>query len=217
MFLLPTLVARAWAPQSSHLIPLAFEPVVHPNGTFEVAFDAESVSLFFIDRDQQRSGFAERVHGDADVDVTMEPTATYSGTLVDENAQPVAGRTLEMYVKTSDDKSVAAQQTDKAGRFRFTGVPSNVPLQFSNRHESDGPECYVVNGDRMFNPGEVRENDQLKLHRVSSSSPNVRSAVPLAEECREHLPERPLEWDARLVALLGDDSRGCGQNDRSIV
>ena len=70
-------------------IPLAFEPVVHPNGSFEVAFDAESVSLFFIDRDQQRSGFAERVHGDADVDVTMEPTtATYSGTLLDENAQP---------------------------------------------------------------------------------------------------------------------------------
>ena len=153
----PTLVARAWGPPDPLLrFPaLAFEPVVHPNGTFEVAFDAESASLFFVDRDQQRSGFAKQVHGDADVDVTMEPTATYSGTLVDDNAQPVAGRTLEMYVKTSDYKPVAAQQTDKAGRFRFTGVPSNVPLQFSNRHEIDGPECYVVNGDRMFNPGEV--------------------------------------------------------------
>ncbi|MFI5457513.1 MAG: sigma-70 family RNA polymerase sigma factor [Isosphaerales bacterium] len=202
----PALVARAWAPQPSGLIALAFEPVVHANGSFEVAFDAESASLFFVDRGQQRSGFAERVQGDADVDVTMEPTATYSGTLVDDNAQPVAGRTLEMYVKTSDYKSVAAQQTDKAGRFRFTGVPSNVSLQFSNRHEIDGPECYVVNGDRMFNPGEVRENDQLKLHRAGSSSPNVRSSVPLAKSVENICRNARSSGMRALVALLGDDS-----------
>ncbi len=56
----PTLVARAWAPQPSGIIPLAFEPVVQPDGTFEVGFDAEYVSLFFIDREKQRSGFRHR-------------------------------------------------------------------------------------------------------------------------------------------------------------
>jgi hypothetical protein len=162
----PTLAVRAWAPELSRGSLLVLEPVVHPNGTFQVAFDAESASLFFIDRDQERSGFAERVQGDTDVDVVMKSSATYSGTLVDDNSKPVAGRTLEMYVKTSYGKVVAAQQTDKAGRFRFTGVPSNVPLQFRNRNELGGPQCYILSGDRIFNPDEVRENDQLKLHQV---------------------------------------------------
>ena len=204
----PTLVARAWRPPDPLLRfpPLAFEPVVHPNGSFEVAFDAESASLFFIDRDQQRSGFAKQVHGDTDVDVTLEATATYSGTLVDDNAQPVAGCTLEMYVKTSDYKPVAAQQTDKAGRFRFTGVPANVPLQFNNRYEVDGPDCYVVNGDRMFNPDEVRENDQLKLHLRDPSSPTVRSPVPLAQSVETTCRNARSSGMRTLVALLGDDS-----------
>ena len=79
-------------------------------------------------------------------------TATYSGTLLDENAQPMSGRTLEMYVKTSDGKVVAAQQTDKAGRFRFTGVPCKVPLQFNIRNEGDLPEYYLFDRDRIVQP-----------------------------------------------------------------
>jgi hypothetical protein len=180
--------------------------VVHASGSFDVAFDAESASLFFVDRDQQRSGFAERVHGDADVNVTMQPTASYSGTLVDDNAVPVAGCTVEMYVKTSGNKPVAAQQTDKAGRFRFTGVPSNVPLQFINRFEVGSPECYIVNGDRMFNSDEVRENDQLKLHREASSTLNERSAVPLAKSVENICRNARATGMRALVALLGDDS-----------
>jgi hypothetical protein len=204
----PTLVARAWrTPHPLLRFPtLAFEPVVHPNGSFEVAFDAESASLFFVDRDQQRSGFAKKVHGDTDVDVTLEATATYSGTLLDDNAQPVAGCTLEMYVEPSDNKPVAAQQTDKAGRFRFTGVPSHVALEIRNRPEIGGPDCYVVDGDRMFNPDEVRENDQLKLHLRDPVSPNVRSAVPLAQRVETICRNAHSAGMRTLVALLGDDS-----------
>ena len=204
----PTLVARAWRPPDPLLrFPaLAFEPVVHPDGTFEVAFDAQSASLFFVDRDQRRSGFAKQVHGDADVDVTMEATATYSGTLVDDNAEPVAGCTLGIYVKTSDYRPVAAQQTDKAGRFQFTGVPSHVALEIRNRPEIGGPDCYVVNGDRMFNPDEARENDQLKLHLRDPSSPTVRSPVPLVQSVETICRNARSAGMRTLVALLGDDS-----------
>ena len=202
----PTLVARARA-QRPPQIPLTFEPVVHPDGTFELKFDAESVSLFFIDRDQQRSGFTERVQGDADLEISMEAmSATYSGKLLDENAQPIAGRTLEMYVKTSDGKVVAAQQTDKSGRFRFTGVPCDVPLQFDIRNEGDLPEYFLFDRDRMFSPGEVRENDQLKPHRPNQSSSNVRSSVPLAKSVENICRNARSSGMRALVALLGDDS-----------
>ena len=204
----PTLVARAWAQQPTPQVPLVFEPVVGPNGTFEVVFDAESVSLaFLIDGDQKRSGFAEKVNGNAPVEVAMEPmTATYSGTLVDENARPISGRMLEMRVKTSDGKVVAAQQTDKTGRFQFTGVPCKLPLQFDIRNEDDRPEYYLFDRDRMFKPGEVRENDQLKPKRAVSSSSNRRAVVPLAKSVENICRDVRSSGMRALVALMGDDS-----------
>ncbi len=161
----PSLVSRAWTPQQG-IAPLAFEPVVHPDGTFEVPFDAETVSLFFLDRDRHRSGIALGVHGDARVDVAMEETAaTYSGTVLDENNHPMANRTLQIYVKTSNYHAVAPEKTDKNGRFRFTGVPCNVPLELNFQNDPDDPQYFLFDRDRIFNPGEVRENDQVKPRR----------------------------------------------------
>ncbi len=77
----------------------------------------------------------------------------------------MSGRTLEMRVKGSDGKVIATQQTDKKGRFRFTGVPCKVPLQFDIRNEDGRPEYFLFDRNRMFNPGEVRDNDQLKPSR----------------------------------------------------
>ena len=161
----PSLVARAWTPQQG-IGPLTFEPVVHPDGTFEVPFDAETVSLFFLDRDRHRSGIALDVHGDARADVAMEKTATtYSGTVLDENNHPMANRTLQIYVKTSRYHAVAPAKTDKNGRFRFAGVPCNVPLELNIQNEPQDPQYFLFDRDRIFNPGEVRENEQLKPRR----------------------------------------------------
>lgn len=170
----PTLIARAWAPQQMFRAPVVFDPKIHRDGSFELMYDAESVTLFFVDRDHRRSGFVKRAVGDAKLEVSMEPmTATYSGILIDENAQPMSGRTLDMSVKTSDFKVIAAEQTDENGHFLFSSVPCKVPLQFNIRNEGDLPEYFLFDRDRLFNPGEVRENDQLKPRRPESSASNV--------------------------------------------
>jgi len=53
----PMLVARAWTPQPQTPAQLLeFQPQVRPDGTFEVAFDAETRSLLFVDPPRQRSG-----------------------------------------------------------------------------------------------------------------------------------------------------------------
>jgi RNA polymerase sigma factor (sigma-70 family) len=203
----PSLVARAWTPQEPR-IPLTFEPAVHPDGTFDITFDAETVSLFFVDRDQQRSGYAERVHGTAPIEIAMEAmAATYGGTLLDENARPMADRTLQIYVKQSTYLAVAPQQTDKRGRFRFTGVPCNVPLQMNIQNENDGPQYFLFDRDRMLNSGEVRENDRLKPQRIDVSSSNARSAVPLAKSVENICRNARSSGMRALVAMLGDDSQ----------
>jgi hypothetical protein len=161
------LVARAWAPQPSGFLPLAFNPQVQPDGTFTVDFDAEFVSLFFIDPEQKRCGFLDRVDGNAHVAVTMEPmTANYSGQMLDENNKPMSGRTLEFSVRNSDRKAVVAHKTDEAGSFRFTGLPCNVPLQLQITDEPGRPFYFLADGERIFKPGEERENDPLKPRRI---------------------------------------------------
>jgi hypothetical protein len=178
----PTPLSRAWVcvPRQSGEIPATLEPVVRPDGTFEVAFDAEAASLFFFDREQKRSGFAEGLPGDVAVDLKMELTATYSGTLMDENNQPMRGRALELYVKESDRKNVASRQTDQAGRFWFTGIPSRAPLQLTFRSEDEDPEYFLVDGEEK-----VIATQRIAMRRVT---PAVNTAVEFVE--RHRLPVR---------------------------
>jgi RNA polymerase sigma factor (sigma-70 family) len=162
----PTLVAYAWAPTSDGSVPHTFEPLVHADGTFEVTFDAESISILFVDRDQEKSGFIERIRGDAQVEVHLDETGTYSGTLVNDGGQPIADRTLQIYAKTLYPTVVATQQTDKSGRFRLIGIPSKVPLQFSIGRVPDDP-YYLLDTQPTLEAGELRAGQQLKLRRAS--------------------------------------------------
>jgi hypothetical protein len=170
----PTLVARAWATPSPlmRLVPPSFEPVAHPDGTFQMAFDAESAVLLFLDPDRERCGYAEQVRGDGAVDVNMAKTATHGGILLDENARPMAGRTLKFYVKSGDFKAVASHQTDQAGRFRFAGLPSGVPLWLDIPNRGDEPEYAIFDSDRRFNPGEVRDDERVGARRAARGSKN---------------------------------------------
>ena len=127
----------------------------------------------------------------------MDSTASYAGTLLDENDRPMADRSLQVFVKTSAYEAVAAQQTDSAGRFRFPVVPANVPLELNLRHEGEEQDYYLFDRDRMLKPGEVREGDRLKASRAGSSAPAARPTVPLAESVEKPMPERPRDRDAR--------------------
>ncbi|SIO32579.1 hypothetical protein SAMN05444166_3800 [Singulisphaera sp. GP187] len=202
----PTLVARAWTPQSPYL-PLQFDPRARPDGTFEVAFDAGSLSLYFLDRAKQRGGFARIGLEDAPVDVIMETTASYGGTLLDEQGQPLADRTLKLVVKTSPYEAVAPQRTDKAGRFRFAVVPAGVPLELTIRNEGDGAKYFLFDRDRLFRPDEVRENDRVTPHRRDAPSPIAHPPIPLAERVEKLCRDAGPSGMHALVLLQGDDSQ----------
>ena len=58
----------------------------------------------------------------------------------------------------------------------------------------------------MFKPGEVTENDHLKLVPRVSSSPNARALVPLSKNIENICRNARATGMRTLVALVGDDS-----------
>ena len=203
----PTLRALAWASVADrNMIPPTLKPIVNPDGTFEVAFDAEAATLLFLDGERRLAGFAEKLKASENVDVRMMPTATYAGTLLDPDGKPASGRTVEMFVRNSDLKPIAARRTDEVGRFRFDAAPSNVPLQLRTRLEPDAPEEYIFDGDRLFTPGEAREKADLKLQRSGSSLTKPRPVAPLSERVESLCKKVGPSGMRGLVAVMGDDS-----------
>jgi hypothetical protein len=199
------LVVRAWT-VNRRFLPPELTPEVKPDGTFKVVFDAENLSLVFSDPQKHRSGFAQVGLTESSLDVNMAATAVYSGTVLDEKGHSISGQNLELYVKTLWRKPLATGVTDGAGRFRFAAVPANVPLILTIGREEKDPE-YYFEGDRMFLPGELRENDVVRPSRSQSAEGVARALPPplaaqVATACRNAGPSGM----RGLVVLLGDDS-----------
>jgi hypothetical protein len=166
-----TLVALAWIPHGLRgVIPTEVKPTVKPDGTFEVVFDAEAAILFFNDLSKQRSGFIN-LGLEASADVTMLAMATFSGTLIDQDGQPVAGEPLNLQLQDGGRTPVATELTDPAGRFRFTAVPSDVPLTLRVGDVESRIEFFVLDPDRKFAPSAVRENELVKCRRLGAPKP----------------------------------------------
>ena len=198
------LIAYAWATREP-LVPLEFTPKVGADGTYEVSFDAETLSLYFGDPEKHRAALVRVGKDGSAPSVEMAPTASYSGALLDENKQPMADRTLQLYLKTSMHEAVPAQRTDSAGRFRFPVVPANVPLRLEFKNEPKGPQYYLF-ADRLFDPGEVREHDRVETHRADSPGASVRPSIPLDERVKAVAQDARLTGMHALVLLQGDSA-----------
>jgi hypothetical protein len=201
----PALVARAWTPDARQA-PLVGEPKVYPNGGFEVAVDAEHLILLFVDPNTHRSGFATLDVSETSLDVAMEPTATYSGTILDENAHPLVDRTVRFFMPRLLYEPVAAQRTDKAGWFRFADLPANVPLSLAMDFKGGRPDYNIEGGDRVFQPGELRENDPVKPRPMNSRAPIALPAVALSTSVDKICRDAGSSHMRALVVLEGDAS-----------
>jgi hypothetical protein len=201
----PALMIRAWTIHPRFL-PRELTPQVKPDGTFKVVFDAENLSLVFNDPQKHRSGFAQVGLNESSLDVNMTATAVYSGTVLDEHGHPISGQNLEMHVKTLWGKPLAVGVTDNAGRFRFGAIPANVPLVLTIGRGEKDPE-YSFDGDRLFQPGEVRENDVVRPSRSQSADELARPARrPLAAQVATACRNAGPSGMRAVVVLLGDDS-----------
>jgi hypothetical protein len=202
------LVGRAWMPTPRGWVPDIIKVEVGSDGSFRVGFDAPSLTLFFHDLQSRSSAFMQVDRNVPNVALEMEPSARYRGTLVDDTGKAMAGQVLTLSVQGTME-IVASIQTDQAGRFDFETVPVNLPLALNVGTGATPPEYMVVANDRLFLPGEVRENDNVRPRRlggIEPAAPLARPARPLADRIANICRDVRVAGMRALVILKGDAS-----------
>jgi hypothetical protein len=186
-------------------VPLEFKPEVRADGSFEVLVDAETLSVFAIDPERRRSGFAVIDQGDSEVELAMEPLASFDGTLLDDEGQPLTDHTVKLSLKEAFRKTIVSQRTDEEGRFQFAGVPAGVPLRVDLEDESEEPGYYLLGIERLFEPGEVRENERISARRRDTGAQPAAPPAPLADRVVQLCHDVRVSGMHALVMLMGDD------------
>jgi len=200
-----TLVAHAWSERDGYGAAI-HETEIGDDGTIKIAFDAKTLSLLVIDRTKQLNGFTQLGPGNSDAELKMQPMATYSGTVLDENGDPLADRAMQLSTESSFVDVVEPQQTDEAGRFQFTGIAVNTPLRLDVCTENALPEYSVQSNKRLFKAGEKRLDDVVRI-RLRGVSERTKMPVALLPERLANLIRKVRASRMRtLVILKGDDS-----------
>jgi hypothetical protein len=209
----PTMKAFAWSPRRDNLIPAMLKPAFKPDGSFKVDFDAENLVLLFIDPEQRRSGFAKVGLEESPVEIPMVPTARYGGIVTDEGGEPMRRQTLSLYVNGAGREAVATQKTDDTGAFRFAALPAEVWMRLSIGDGISSSAYFILENDRQFDRGEVRENDEVRSRRSdlgAAPAPPARPRAPLAERLASLRENVHAAGMRALVILQGDASPKVG-------
>ncbi len=199
----PALAARVWSPRG-HYEALTFQPEVGADGSFQVAYDAETLWLLFSDTERGLSGFSQ-VNGEvSSLVLDLVPMAKYSGRVVDEDGPPMVNELVSVFLKSTGLEPLATEKTDVFGRFRFAAVPTGVPLALGIGSWEARVRYHLGDGDRLFAAGEVRQDDVLRPRRVNS--PEARPALPLADRVAGACRDAGSSGMCVLLVLKGDES-----------
>jgi hypothetical protein len=163
------------------------------------------------DAEKGLSGFAQVAPAHSTVDVPLMPMAVYSGTLVDKEGKPLAGRRLRLNVAGTEFTADEDQRTDDEGAFRFDHVASNVPLDLQIRDRLGGQIGDRRPEKRLFLPGETRQNQRVVFTAIVPASARSKAAArprrALAERVADVTRDARLNALRAMVVMEGDASK----------
>ena len=212
----PSLAVHAWATQK-HRPSQVIKPVVAPDGSFVIERDAETFRVLAFDPTHRRSAFAQVGPETATVDLPLEPTASYGGTLVDENGKPLPDRKISLGIQEIRPDPIATVRTDEHGCFRFPSVPARAALELNLQDAGTPPQDwtpYLIDRDRFFEPGEVRLDQTLQAGWIYAGpiSPPPSHSGATAAAVAAKLP--PL---SASLELIGGNARVSGMQALAVI
>lgn len=200
----PDLDAFAWTERAnrSHVI---HKPEVHSNGEIELSFDHETAAILAIDRQKGRSGFGRIGSQDSSIELAMEPVATYRGTLLDRNGDPIVDRKVHFRVASTRLQILEPQPTDVDGRFIFTGVPVDVPLVAAivGEHPRFG-DVIIPFAKLSLEAGKERIDERLEVRLPNAAAVKKPPVRTIAERVAYACDNVRVAGMRAVVVLQGD-------------
>ncbi|WP_442505172.1 thioredoxin family protein [Novipirellula sp. SH528] len=151
------------------------------DGKFSLKTLATKLGVLAITQDEKYAGAVVARDLSESIIVTMHPTETMRGQLIDADGKPVTERTITAYATLEDDEDTStvdssgvftngglvnlanwSLKTNERGEFAFTGLPCFIPISFSAEGDLRTREQVYLE------PGEVRPPTVWKLKGKNS-------------------------------------------------
>ena len=159
------LVAFAWT--RLVVFTQSHQPTIGDDSV-ELKFDDNQATVLVIDREAQLYGYGEITAETTRLELSMLPTATLSGTIVDENGKPLKKRRLKLI--SSEQSTASATETvltDDEGQFRLISVPGGVELRLVLVNEEGQVPYDLPLIDLRFKSGEKRDAGMVQARRLT--------------------------------------------------
>jgi len=199
----PDVDVFAWT-ERDHRIDVIHKPEVYANGEIRLSFDHETAVILAIDRQKGHSGFARIGLQDSSVELVMEPVATYRGTLLDRNGDPIVDREIHLRVASTRLQILEPQPTDIDGQFIFNGVPVDVPLVAGIVGERHPFKVMIPIARLSLEPGEERIDERLEVRLSNAAAPKKPAVRPVAERVAHACDNVRVTGMRAVVVLQGD-------------
>jgi hypothetical protein len=190
------------------------KPTVDASGSFQVKTVARHLGAFARTADGAAAGFVVSKELDKPLEITLRPTLSFHGMVVDGDDRPVANHKLSATVRvegterhdglflTSFDALRLTTTTDELGTFSFEGLPTNVRVLFSAEPLAGSSDSHYL-GDAYLEPCDARPPEVFRIELEKKPAP----AAPLAERYEMALRDARL-GGYHVMAVLsapGDD------------
>jgi len=208
------------------------ETKILPDGRFTLTTGSRDVYLLAADRQDHLAVFRHLGPDDsiADVDLTFQSPASYSGQVVDSQGKPLAGYRVRLAANMSPvqwnklgDALLEETKCDEQGRFQFDRAPAGIELNVCVVDPSKEPQAPWQSIERklLLKPGEAYVDDRISISSEESEESAARQTTRPKKSASDRLTDRIR--DARLaqlrvlVAAGGDSTQSVQSTMRNLL
>lgn len=218
----PSTIEQGNSTFSMQRASVTHRPTLRSDQSIAVTITDDDAKVLAIDEETKLAGFVKIQKDQPAGTIEMRPCASFQGTLLNENGEPLPKRELQNLIGGVAFVPIGPTVvTDAEGRFSLSAIPSELPIRMSLTNDETKEGNYRIFGDLLFEVGENRADAKVKAQRIADErAPRGRQAEKV-DPVSQRLPQ-PLR-DARvsgmhvLVLLQGDNSERTSKLTKQIL
>lgn len=218
----PSTIERGNSTFSMQRASVIHRPTLRSDQSIAVTITDDDAKVLVIDEETKLAGFVKIQKEQPVGTIEMRPCASFQGTLLNENGEPLPKRELQNLIGGVAFVPIGHSiVTDAEGRFSLSAIPSEIPIRLSLTNDDTKEGNYRIFGDLLFEVGENRADAKLKAQRIADErTPRSRQAEkvdPLSQRLLQPLRDARVSGMHVLVLLQGDHSERTSKLTKQIL